>query len=134
MNFSNLRQFVDVLRKDGDLAVIEAPVDPNLELAEIHRRVIEEEGPALLFTNVKGSTFPVLTNMFGTARRVDLAFGPTPEALMKRSSARLTAAASNAECDVGRARDGQGPAIRSASKSSQHRRAGHAGRSQGGAA
>ena len=45
MNFSNLRQFVDVLRKDGDLAVIEAPVDPNLELAEIHRRVIEEEGP-----------------------------------------------------------------------------------------
>ncbi len=83
MTFANLRQFVEALRKDNDLAVIEAPVDPNLELAEIHRRVIEEEGPALLFTNVKGSTFPVLTNMFGTARRVDLAFGTKPEELMK---------------------------------------------------
>ncbi|MGN7455171.1 UbiD family decarboxylase [Paenibacillus pasadenensis] len=83
MNFANLRQFTEALRQDGDLAVIDAPVDPNLELAEIHRRIIEEEGPALLFTNVKGSTFPVLTNMFGTSRRVDLAFGPKPEQLMK---------------------------------------------------
>ncbi|AJY75753.1 UbiD family decarboxylase [Paenibacillus beijingensis] len=79
----NLRQFVELLRSEGDLAVIDAPVDPYLELAEIHRRVIEQEGPALLFTNVTGSSFPVLTNMFGTARRVDLAFGPRPEALMK---------------------------------------------------
>jgi UbiD family decarboxylase len=55
-----------------------------LELAEIHRRVIAEEGPALLFTNVKGSPFPVVTNLFGTIRRVDLAFGPRPEQLMKR--------------------------------------------------
>ncbi|OXM13081.1 UbiD family decarboxylase [Paenibacillus herberti] len=83
MNFANLKQFTEALRADGDLAIIDAPVDPNLELAEIHRRVIEQEGPALLFTNVKGSTFPVLTNMFGTARRVDLAFGTKPEQLMK---------------------------------------------------
>lgn len=79
----NIRQMIEVLRKEKDIAVIEAPVDPYLEIAEIHRRVIEEEGPALLFTNVIGSSFPVVTNLFGTSRRVDLAFGPRPEKLMK---------------------------------------------------
>ncbi|CAM3459591.1 UbiD family decarboxylase [Paenibacillus lactis] len=81
--YQNLRQWLETLRKENDLAVIEAPVDPYLELAEIHRRVIEEGGPALLFTNVKGTPFPVATNLFGTARRVDMAFGPRPEQLMK---------------------------------------------------
>ncbi|MFC5702907.1 UbiD family decarboxylase [Cohnella faecalis] len=89
MSFSSLRPFLDTLRRDGDLAVIEAPVDPVLELAEIHRRVIEQEGPALLFTNVKGSPFPIATNMFGTSRRVDLAFGPRPEAFMKQLTGAL---------------------------------------------
>ncbi|MFB6364862.1 UbiD family decarboxylase [Paenibacillus elgii] len=83
MRFENLRSFLEALRKENQLKVISAPVDPNLELAEIHRRVIEEQGPALLFTNVKGASFPVVTNLFGTSRRVDLAFGPRPEQLMK---------------------------------------------------
>jgi len=80
---TNLRVFLEVLRSEGQVAEISAPVDPNLELAEIHRRVIEEQGPALLFTNVKGSSFPVVTNLFGTSRRVDLAFGPKPEQFMR---------------------------------------------------
>jgi menaquinone biosynthesis decarboxylase len=84
MSFTDLRSFIDTLRAENDLAVIDTPVDPVLEVAEIHRRVIEEGGPALLFTNVKGSAFPVVTNLFGTIRRVDLAFGPRPEQLMKR--------------------------------------------------
>lgn len=84
MSYRNLRQWIEALRKENDLAIIEAPVDPYLELAEIHRRVIEEGGPALLFTNVKGTPFPVATNLFGTARRVDLAFGPRPEQLANR--------------------------------------------------
>lgn len=84
MSFANLREYLEVLKRDGDLKIIEAPVDPYLELAEIHRRVIEQEGPALLFTNVKGSPFPVVTNLFGTSRRVDLAFGPKPEQIMKQ--------------------------------------------------
>ncbi|WJH32247.1 UbiD family decarboxylase [Paenibacillus sp. CC-CFT747] len=84
MVHSNLRQFLEVLRRENQLHIISAPVDPNLEIAEIHRRVIDEEGPALLFTNVKGSAFPVVTNLFGTSRRVDLAFGPRPEQFMKR--------------------------------------------------
>lgn len=83
LGYGNLRQWIEQLRKDKDLAVIEAPVDPYLELAEIHRRVVEEEGPALLFTNVKGTPFPVATNLFGTVRRVNQAFGTRPEQLVK---------------------------------------------------
>ena len=84
MIYASLRPFLDDLKKEGQLAIIEAPVDPVLELAEIHRRVIAEQGPALLFTNVVGSAFPVVTNLFGTSRRVDMAFGPRPEMLTRR--------------------------------------------------
>lgn len=84
MSFSSLRPFLEMLRKENDLTIISAPVDPALEIAEIHRRVIDEGGPALLFTNVKGSPFPVVTNLFGTRRRVDLAFGTRPEQLANR--------------------------------------------------
>lgn len=49
----------------------------------MHRRVIAAGGPALLFKRVKGSRYPVVTNMFGTDRRLALAFGPKPEALVK---------------------------------------------------
>lgn len=83
MGYGNLRQWIEQLRKDKDLAVIEAQVDPYLELPEIHRRVVREEGPALLFTNVKGTPFPVATNLFGTAQRVDRVFGTRPEQLVK---------------------------------------------------
>jgi len=79
----NLRSFLDVLRRENDLLTVEAEVDPYLELAEIHRRVIERGGPALLFSRVKGSRFPVVTNLFGTQKRIELSFGPRPEAFVK---------------------------------------------------
>jgi UbiD family decarboxylase len=82
--FSDLRTFLDRLTRDGDLVTIEAPVDPYLEAAEIHRRVIAGGGPALLFTNVKGSQFRLATNLFGTTRRAELAFGDRPLRLIKR--------------------------------------------------
>ncbi len=80
---SNLRSFLDLLARENDLVRIETEVDPYLELAEIHRRVIERGGPALLFTRVKGSRYPVTTNLFGTARRIERAFGSKPEALVR---------------------------------------------------
>src|ERR1044072_7687681 len=80
----NLRSFLDFLRRENDLTTIEVEVDPYLELAEIHRRVIDEGGPALLFQKVKGSPFPVVTNLFGTAKRIDLAFGSKPEQFIKQ--------------------------------------------------
>ncbi|HJR07128.1 MAG TPA: UbiD family decarboxylase [Pyrinomonadaceae bacterium] len=79
----NLRSFLDQLTRERDLIVIEAEVDPYLELAEIHRRVIAQGGSALMFKRVKGSRYPVVTNLFGTARRIELAFGSKPESLVK---------------------------------------------------
>lgn len=74
----DLRAFLDVLRKEGELLEVEVAVDPYLEIAEIHRRVIALNGPALLFKNVRGSSFPVVTNLFGSKRRLELAFGRRP--------------------------------------------------------
>ena len=75
---TSLRAFLDILRRENELLVIDSEVDPYLEIAEIHRRVIARNGPALLFTRVKGSAFPVATNLFGTSRRLELAFGRRP--------------------------------------------------------
>jgi UbiD family decarboxylase len=79
----NLRTFLDLLTREKDLITIEAEVDPYLEVAEIHRRVIERGGPALLFQRVKGSRYRVVTNLFGTERRIELAFGPKPERVVR---------------------------------------------------
>jgi UbiD family decarboxylase len=76
-------EFIKILRSENEVVEISTQVDPYLELAEIHRRVIERGGPALLFKNVKGSNFPVVTNLFGTTRRVNLAFGPKPERIVR---------------------------------------------------
>ena len=82
---TNLRSFIEQLRKEKQVVEIKAEVDPYLELAEIHRRVIDEQGPALLFTNVKGSRFPVVTNLFGTPKRVEMSVGPRPEKILKKA-------------------------------------------------
>ncbi len=75
----DIASFVDLLRRNGELVEIDAEVDPHLELAEVHRRVIAAGGPALLFKRPKGYDIPVVTNLFGTDKRVDLAFGTRPE-------------------------------------------------------
>src|SRR5215210_2448466 len=80
----NLRSFLDLLRRENDLLTVETEVDPYLELAEIHRRVIERGGPALLFQRVKGSSFPVVTNLLGSQKRIELAFGKRPEEFVKQ--------------------------------------------------
>ncbi|MBV9233932.1 MAG: menaquinone biosynthesis decarboxylase [Candidatus Eremiobacteraeota bacterium] len=77
MPFDSLGAFVRALRKAGELQTIKAPVDPRLEIAEITNRVVKGGGPALLFTNVRGSEFPVLTNQFGSERRMAMALGAT---------------------------------------------------------
>ena len=83
-NFPDLRSFIEQLRRDGDLVVVGAGVDPRLEVAEVHRRVVAAGGPALLFTDVRGSDFRLVTNLFGTARRAELAFGARPLRLIRR--------------------------------------------------
>lgn len=67
----NLRSFLDLLRRENELLTIEAEVDPFLELAEVHRRVIDRGGPALLFKRPKGSSFPVVTNLSAHKRELN---------------------------------------------------------------
>ena len=75
MAFDSLGQFVHALRRAGELVEVRAEVDPHLEISEISDRAVKAGGPALLFSNVRGSRYPVLTNHFGTERRMALAFG-----------------------------------------------------------
>ena len=75
MAFDSLHAFVAALRRAGELVEIGAPVDPYLEISEISDRVVKSGGPALLFTNVRNSKYPVLTNQFGSARRMAMALG-----------------------------------------------------------
>jgi 4-hydroxybenzoate decarboxylase subunit C len=84
MRHPNLRAFLNTLKREKELHVIDEPIDPRLELAEIQRRVVAQHGPALLFTRVTGTQFPVATNLFGTCRRIDLAFGEEPARFFKR--------------------------------------------------
>ncbi len=85
--FPDLRSFLERLRREGDLAVVEVEVDPDQEAAEIHRRVIAAGGPALLFNRVRGAELPAVTNLFGTAKRAELAFGRRPFRLIGRLAA-----------------------------------------------
>ena len=84
MSAPDLRAFLDTLRRSHDVVEVDALVDPHLEAAEIHRRVIAAGGPALVFRHVKGADFPLVTNLFGTGRRAELAFGERPLRLIKR--------------------------------------------------
>ena len=73
MAYSSLRHSIEDLPADQILH-IDAAVDPNLEIGEIHRRVYHAGGPALHFKNVKGSPFPALSNLYGTKERTAYLF------------------------------------------------------------
>lgn len=75
MKYRDLRDFIDQLEALGELKRIKQEVDPYLEVTEISDRVLRMGGPALLFENPKGSDIPMLTNLFGTPRRVALGMG-----------------------------------------------------------
>ncbi len=75
MAFVSLRAFVRALRAAGELITIDVAVDPYLEIAEITDRVVKAGGPALLFRAVNGSPYPVLTNQFGSERRMAMSLG-----------------------------------------------------------
>lgn len=75
--YSSLRQCANDLERHGKLIRIRQEVDPDLEMAEIHLRVNEAGGPALLFERVKGSPFQAISNLYGTIERTGFIFRKT---------------------------------------------------------
>ena len=71
----DLRDWIALLEREGELVRISAEVDPYLEITEIVDRTVKAGGPALLFERPKGSDHALLINQFGTERRMCLAFG-----------------------------------------------------------
>ncbi|MCF8245908.1 MAG: UbiD family decarboxylase [Saprospiraceae bacterium] len=77
MSYKSLRECVNDLEKHGHLLRIKFETDPNLEMAEIHRRVYDAQGPAILFEKVKGSPFQAVSNLYGTTERTAFIFRKT---------------------------------------------------------
>ena len=86
----DLRAFIDLLEREGELVRVSAAVDPYLEMAEIADRASKAHGPALLFERPQGSAgapppaAPVLMNQFGSYRRLELALGAPLDELAAR--------------------------------------------------
>lgn len=81
MGYKSLAECLTDLEKNGHLVRIKQEVDPYLEAAAIHLRVFENQGPALLFENIKGSKFPAVSNLFGTLDRSKFMFRDTLDAI-----------------------------------------------------
>src|SRR6059036_3012230 len=82
---ADLRAWIALLEREGELVRVAAEVDPHLEMTEITDRTVKAGGPALLFENVRGSSHPLLINQFGTERRMCMAFGaPTLDDVARR--------------------------------------------------
>ncbi len=83
MEYKDLRDFIDQLEQGGDLKRISKPVSPNLEITEISDRVLRVGGPALLFEHPGESKIPLLSNLFGTEKRVAQALGEDNAAALR---------------------------------------------------
>lgn len=83
MGYRHLRQCIDDLKSAGHLVVLEDEVDACLEAAEIHRRVYAAGGPAVLYANVKGCRFPMVSNLFGSMERARYLFRDTLESVRR---------------------------------------------------
>jgi len=81
MGYPSLRHCVRDLERTGQLIRLDVEIDPHLEAAEIQRRVYQAQGPAILFTRVKGCRFPMVSNVFGTLARTRFLFRDTLDAV-----------------------------------------------------
>ena len=81
--YNSLRAAVNDLEKNGQLLRIKEEVNPDMEMAEIHRQVFEHQGPAILFERVKGSPFQAVSNIYGTFDRTAFLFRHTLDKVRK---------------------------------------------------
>ncbi len=83
MSYKNLNECILDLEKNGMLVRVKEEVDPDLEMAAIHLKLFEKNGPAILFENVKGSKYKAVSNLFGTLERSKFMFRDTFEKVQK---------------------------------------------------
>ncbi|HEY8505082.1 MAG TPA: UbiD family decarboxylase, partial [Gemmataceae bacterium] len=83
MGYRNLRECLRDLERAGQLVRIRQEIDPYLEAAEVHRRVYQAQGPAVLFERVRGCDFPMVSNLFGTIERTRFLFRDTIESVRR---------------------------------------------------
>jgi 4-hydroxy-3-polyprenylbenzoate decarboxylase len=83
MKYSDLREFIGLLERAGQLRRVRTIVSPRLEITEICDRVLRKGGPALLFERVAGHSMSVLANLFGTPQRVALGMGADSVAALR---------------------------------------------------
>lgn len=83
MKYRNMEDCINDLEQHGHLIRVKEEVDPHLEMAAIHMKVFEAQGPALLFEQVKGSKFRALSNLFGNMERSKFLFRETLEAVQR---------------------------------------------------
>lgn len=81
MSFLTLKEFLEELKSEKELLIIDEPVDPVLEVTEISQRSLLMDKPALLFTKPIGSKYPLLMNTYASDRRVELALQKDPDEL-----------------------------------------------------
>lgn len=72
MPIEDIQEFIIELEKNNELKRVKTQVDSELEIAEIMRREMYSNGPAILFENVKGFDMPVLGNAFGSMKRLEI--------------------------------------------------------------
>ncbi|KZN52307.1 4-hydroxy-3-polyprenylbenzoate decarboxylase [Pseudoalteromonas luteoviolacea] len=77
MKYKDLREFIELLEKQGELVRVSQPISTKLEMTEIADRTLRAGGPAILFENPEGFDIPVLANLFGTPKRVAMGMGQT---------------------------------------------------------
>lgn len=83
MGYRTLAECVADLERHRQLVRIDVEIDPRLEAAEIQRRVYQAGGPAVLYTQVKGCRFPLVSNLFGTLERARFIFRDTLDAVRR---------------------------------------------------
>ncbi|HEY2987016.1 MAG TPA: UbiD family decarboxylase [Candidatus Binatia bacterium] len=87
----DLKEFLKVLEREGELKRIKAPVDPRHEIGAICKVLNERPGsPAVLFENVKGSTMPVVGQLLFGDKRVAMALGLSQENVFDETVKRAT--------------------------------------------
>src|SRR5437870_13040752 len=90
MTLESLGEYVEALEQAGHLRRVKTKISPNLEIAEVMRRLRSAAGPAVLFENVEGASMHVLGNSFCSLKRLEIALETDDFTEMGRRITELT--------------------------------------------